>query len=237
MRCAEIAQESELTNGVARARGNGARADLLRAVVRAESAREQTVAVGDVYERILRDARHRQRARRDFRPDVDVVLRVSDDGEFTRRTRGGMHLDNVLLVGGIEAKRIRRAQVVLDGERELAQIGNASDVGGFDFELIHLGAVGFAMLIDVFDRLFQPLALQIFHLRAREALVFGLIDVIFQFRFCHAHPLFSVLLKRLGSRGRTPFCSSRPSSAGCSKGAPLRIFRVRSRAFCTARPA
>lgn len=120
MRGAEIAQQRELADGVPRARGNGARADLLRAVMRAQPAREQPVAVGDVHEGILRDACHREGTGGDLRPDYHVVLRIADDGQFARRARRCVDFHDVAGGSRIKPEGIRRAQIVLDRKGQLA---------------------------------------------------------------------------------------------------------------------
>lgn len=112
-----------------------------------------------------------------------------DDGQFARRARRGVDLDHVALGRGVEPERVCFAQIVFDGERQFAQIRNRPDVRRRELRLIHFCTVRLAVFIYVLHRLSEPFALQRLHLRARKALVFGLIDVIFDFALsCHWSP-------------------------------------------------
>ena len=120
MRRTEIAQQRKLTDRVSRTGGNGGGADLLRAVMRSQSAGKQPVAICYMDQRIFCNSRHGERSGRNFRPYVYIVLRIAHNGQLTRRTGRRMHFDDIALVRRIKSERIRGAKIVLDGKRKFA---------------------------------------------------------------------------------------------------------------------
>jgi hypothetical protein len=70
---AEVLDQLHLPLGLAAAEGNGSEARLLHAVMRAESAGEQAIAVADVHLVAAPGARGADRARHDRGPGVDVA--------------------------------------------------------------------------------------------------------------------------------------------------------------------
>ena len=77
---AEIAQQQRLAGGDAAGYRDRQRAEPLGALVEAEPAGEQPVAVGVVDDHPRADAGHVQAVGHDLGPDVEVVLCVGDDG-------------------------------------------------------------------------------------------------------------------------------------------------------------
>ena len=109
----EVLDQLDLALGhAARHRHHGA-AEALGAVVRAEAAGEQAVAVGDVDEVARPPARGADRARADLGPDLDVGLGVADHRGLAGGARGGVDPHHLLARHGEHAERIVPAQVVL----------------------------------------------------------------------------------------------------------------------------
>ena len=127
---AVVLQDLHLPRRVAGGYGDRRRAELLGAVVQAEAAGEQAVAVGDVHEVVLRAADADDAARRARRPDLDVVLRVADDRLLARRARGRVDARELLARHGEQAERVGVAQVRLRRERQLRDVFDAADVAG-----------------------------------------------------------------------------------------------------------
>ena len=106
----------------ARHRDHGA-AGALGAVVRAEAAGEEAVAVGDVDHVAGPAAGGADRARDQVGPGVDVAQRVADDGRLAGRSRRRVDARDALARHREHAERIVVAQVALDREREARQVG------------------------------------------------------------------------------------------------------------------
>ena len=66
------------------------RAELLAAVVQAEAAGEEPVAVRHLQDVVGRSPAASQRAGHSLRPDVDVLLRVADHGRLAGRAGRGV---------------------------------------------------------------------------------------------------------------------------------------------------
>ena len=86
----EIVDQLDLAFGHAARHRDDRAAQLLGAVVRAEAAGEQAVAVGDMDCHAGPPARRADRARDDMRPGVDVLCRVADHGRLAGRAGRGV---------------------------------------------------------------------------------------------------------------------------------------------------
>ena len=116
----QVGDQLHLLLGLAaRHRDHGA-AGALGAVVRAQAAGEQAVAVGDVDHVARPAAGGADRARHQVGPGVDVLQGVADDGGLAGRARGGMDARHPFPRHREQAERIVVAQVALCRERELA---------------------------------------------------------------------------------------------------------------------
>ena len=124
----QVGDQLDLLLGLpARHRDHGA-AGALGAVVRAEAAGEEAVAVGDVDHVARPAAGGADRARDEVGPGVDVAQRVADDGRLAGRSRRRVDAGDALLRHGEQAERVVVAQVALDGEREARQVGERAAV-------------------------------------------------------------------------------------------------------------
>jgi hypothetical protein len=65
-----------------------------------ETASEQAVSDGDVHGHAGSHSACAKRARYQFSPSVDIVLRIADDGRLTGRAGGGVNACNTLLRDG-----------------------------------------------------------------------------------------------------------------------------------------
>ena len=108
--------------------GNHGEAEALGAVVRAQAAGEQAVAIGDVHLVAGTRARGAHRARHDVRPGVDVLRGVADHGRLAGGARRGVDAHDALHRHREHAEGIGFAQVDLGGERKLRQVGERAQI-------------------------------------------------------------------------------------------------------------
>ena len=120
-RDAEVAHELELAVGVAARDRQDGGAEPLAAVVQAEAAGEQAVAVGVLQHVAGLHAAGRQGAGDEVGPEGDVAGRVADRGRVAGRARRGVHAYQSVAGHGEHAERVVVAQVDLGGERQGAQ--------------------------------------------------------------------------------------------------------------------
>jgi hypothetical protein len=94
--------------------------------------------------------------------NVDVVLRVADDGGFARRAAGGMDADDLRHRTGKHAERIIVPKIGFVGERKLSDVFNPLDVLRADALAVQRRFVECAVLVYAFDEGDEPLALKRF---------------------------------------------------------------------------
>ena len=119
----EIDDQLHLALGHAARHRNRRAAELLGAVVHAEAAGEQPVAERLVHLHAAPAAARVDAARADIGPGLDVALRVADHGRLAGGAGRRMDAHDLVHRHREHAVGIIRAQVVLGGERKLAQIG------------------------------------------------------------------------------------------------------------------
>ena len=156
----EIADELHLLLGLPAAHRHVGATESLRAIVRAEAAGEEAVAVGHVHDVAGAAAGGADRARDERRPHVDVGLRVADHGGLARRTRRRVHADDALARHGEHAERIVVAQILLGGEREARQVGEGVEIRRMHASQIEGAPVVRHVLVGVAQAPAQPLELQ-----------------------------------------------------------------------------
>ncbi|MNE26790.1 hypothetical protein D3C80_1201740 [compost metagenome] len=118
----EVADQLDLFLGLAAGHRDHGAAQAFGAVVGAQAAGEQPVAVGDVHLVALAATGGADRARHHVGPGVDVVLRVADHGRLAGGAAGGVDAHDLALRHGEHAEGVVVAQVVLAGEGELGQV-------------------------------------------------------------------------------------------------------------------
>ncbi len=135
-------------------------AQALGAVVRAESAGEEAVAVCDVHDVPAPAAGGADRPRADVGPRVDVMRRVADDRRQAGRPARGVHADDLLARHREHPERIVLAQVVLRREREPAQVVEPTAVVGMHVGRVEGAPVEGDVLVRVADAPAKPFELE-----------------------------------------------------------------------------
>ena len=135
-RDAQVADELQVLLRVARAGRYDCCAEVLHAVVGAQASCEQAVAVGHGEGVVAGDAVSRQTAGHALAPHADVLAGVTHDGGVARGAAGGMYADNLALRGGLQAKGIVVAQVLLRGEGQLLDVLDGLYVVWADVQLL-----------------------------------------------------------------------------------------------------
>ena len=190
----EILDDLHLPLGhAARHRDDGA-AEPLGAVMGAQAAGEEAVAIGDVHDVARPSAGGADRARHELGPHLDVGLGVAHHRGLARGAGGGMDAHDLLARDGEEAVGIVPTQVLLGGERELGEIVQVLEVVGMD---AGRGKGRFVMRhvrVSVRQRPFEPLRLECGDLiaaRHLDRVQFGLSQ-----RASHAVPSSQNIIKR-----------------------------------------
>jgi hypothetical protein len=166
----EVGDELHLALGHAAAERDHGEPEPLRAVVRAEAAGEQAVAVGVVHLVAGPRAGGAHRARHHVAPGVEILRGVADDGRLAGRARRGMDTHHLFHRHREQAERIGVAQVRLATERKPREVLERAAVGRF-----HAGGVEFLAdvrhaVVGVLQRPAQPLELQFAQLLSRSLL-------------------------------------------------------------------
>ena len=128
-RAAEILQEQDLLLRVAAGDRDDRGAHPLGAVVSAQAAGEQAVAVGVLDHVLVRRPGAGEGARHDLGPEVDVVAVIGDDGGLSGRARGSMDADDVVERLGEQAVGIIVAEVGFLRKGKFYDVLDALDVG------------------------------------------------------------------------------------------------------------
>ena len=161
---AEVFHQQNLALGVAAGRRNDRGADGFRAVVDAEAAGEQAVAVGDLDQRLLGGAGGGQGAGHDFRPDAEVAVGIADDGMFAGRAAGGVQADDFRQRHGEQTVRIVVAHILLRDEGQLAEVVHRADLFRQQAGFLHLFPVKGNLPVNAANLLHQSGGLQFGHL-------------------------------------------------------------------------
>ena len=166
----EIVDELHLPLGHAAGDRHHGAAELLGAVVYAEPAGEEAIAIGIVDDHAGAAAGRADRARHHLRPGVDIGLRVADDDRLARRAGGGVYAHQLLARHGEHVEGIVVAKVRLHGERKFGEIGELAKVGRMHAGLVEGLAIMRDVVVGVLQRPGQALLLQRHDLVARRTL-------------------------------------------------------------------
>ena len=98
--------------------------------MKAEAAREQSIAVGVVDHHPGPNAGHRHAARHQLGPLLKVGARVADDGRLAVRAAGGVDSDEPLASDREQAERIVVAQLRLGHERNPREVVERAEILG-----------------------------------------------------------------------------------------------------------
>ena len=202
-RGAELLDELDLLLGVAAAHRDHRGAERLAAVVGAEAAGEEAVAVGVEDDVLAARAGHAQRARHDRGPALDVALGVADHGGTAGGAGRGVHTHHLGHRHREEAVGVVVAQVLLGGEGEPRQVGQALEVGRPHAGGLEGVAVVRHVVVSMLQRPAHALELQRLQLGAAHLLGGGVLS---------AH--------RPAPRSCARSAGSRPPCSGCARPAP-----------------
>ncbi len=156
----EVHDHLHLLLGLAARHRNHGRAETFDAVMRAEPAGEQAVAVGIEDDVVGGRAGRAQRARHHRRPHGDIAFGIADHCGLAGGAGRSMHPNDIPHRHGEHPVGIVLAQVGLGGEREFGQIGQRFQIPGMDAGLIELGAIMRNIVVGVLQRPFESLQLQ-----------------------------------------------------------------------------
>ena len=115
----------------------------------AETAGEQSVAVGDVNEIVLCRSRRHKSPRGAFRPYLYVMMRVPDDRLLSGGAGGRVYALELGRRHGEHTIRVVVAEILLICERELLQVVHREDVLRLHTRLVHALSVHRDVLVGV----------------------------------------------------------------------------------------
>ena len=193
-----VAHEHDLAFGVAARDGQHGAAEALAAVVEAEAAREESVAVGDLDHVARADAVHREAAHRAVLPHLDVLHRVRDADGLARGARGAVEADDFVHRRAAEAHRVLVAEVGLLREGEKLDVGERLDVLGPHAAFLAALAEERHALVGVLHRPLQAVQLEGAegfdgHVVHRRHGMRRRVDVMWKFWINHAGSFFCVV--------------------------------------------
>ena len=123
----KILEEQDLPQGVPRRHGHHGQPHVLGTVVKAQPSREETVAVGNLYQLAGLGAPRGEGPRHHLPPDLEIAPRVADHGGLALGAGGGVDARQLGLRHREEAPRVLIAQIGLDGEGQPLQVVDALD--------------------------------------------------------------------------------------------------------------
>ena len=129
--------------------------------MKAERARKQAVAKGNLRDVVGRDADGRAESGDTVAPHVEVGLRKADDRRFTRRSRRGVNPDDLALRHAEHPERIGLPQILLRRQRQQGDIRQRADVLGADAALVEQLFIVRHVVVGVLHLLFQLGELQL----------------------------------------------------------------------------
>jgi hypothetical protein len=125
---AQVVQERDLPRGHAARHRDDGRAEALGALVEAQPAGEQPVAVGVVDDHPRVHAGHPQAAGHELGPRLEVRARVADHRPAAAGPTRGMDPNELLASDREEAERVVVVELGLGGERKACDVVEAGDV-------------------------------------------------------------------------------------------------------------
>ncbi len=175
-RGAVVPYHGDVALGVARAGGDHHAAELLAAVVQAETSGEHAVAERHLHAVAGHDARHLRQARDAVAPHVHVVRVVAHDDGLAGRAGRRVQLHYLVERDGEQTVGKRVAQHGLVRERQLAHVVERADVPRRDAEGVHALAVPRHAVVGPSHLGLQLLQLERADLLARRALPGAVVD-------------------------------------------------------------
>ena len=171
---AEVGEELELAQGVARCSRDCKHAELLGSVLEAESSGEHSVT-GSILEDIFRTASdHPEAACNGVGPLLEILLGVEDHGRVAGGAAGGVETHALGERDGCYAKGICVAQILLRGEGGALEVVEAAYVRRLDAYRVEPLVVEGGTFVAMLDCGLEPLKLEHFKLGALQGLKFGI---------------------------------------------------------------
>ena len=124
----QVHHHLKLFVGVAGSHGNGHCAELLTSVLETDSRRPQAVTGRDMNAVLFGNARKLIAALEHLSPVVHVLGGIRDDNRHSCRTGRRVYSHHFILFAGHKSQRIRVAQVLFLGKRQIQKILHAADV-------------------------------------------------------------------------------------------------------------
>ena len=171
----EVLHHLHLALGVAGGRRDDGTADGLAARMRAQTAREQAVAVGHLDGGVPRAAHHVDAAGEAVAPVLEVVLGMAHHRRLAGGARGRVDARHIVLADGEQTERVGVAHILLDDERELDEIVERLEIVGSDARLGERLTVELHVVVGMADGLLHALELQLTQLLDGHRLDFRLV--------------------------------------------------------------
>ena len=147
-------------------------AKMFDAIMSAQTAREQAVAVGHGEDVVARDAIGCQTTRHTLAPHPDVLTRVAHNGGITRGAAGSVYTDNLTLRCSLQTKGIVVTQILLCSEGQLLDVLYGLNVIRTNVQLLQLIAVEGHIMIYVLHNFVKTFTLERAHLIAAHTFFF-----------------------------------------------------------------
>ena len=156
----EVVDQLHLALGHAAGDRHHGAAELFRAVMHAEPAGEQAIAIGVVDDHAGAAARGADRARHHLRPHVDIGLGIADHDRLAGGAGGGVDADQFFARHREHVERVVVAQVGLRGEREFRKVRQLPEVRRLHAGLVERLPVMRDVVVGVRQRPRHPFGLQ-----------------------------------------------------------------------------
>ena len=156
----KIVDELNLSLGHAARHGDHRATEALGAVMGAQPAGEEAIAIGHMRLHAGATAAGPNGAGDHIGPVFDVALRVADDCRLAGGSRGGMNAGDLVLRHGEHAEWIVVPQVGLGGERKLGEVAQILEIVRVDARRIELCPIMRHVLIGMAQGPGEALALQ-----------------------------------------------------------------------------
>ena len=189
----EIVDQLHLPFGHAAGHRHHGAAELFGAVMRAEPAGEQAVAIGVVHDHAGAAAGGADRARHHLGPDVDIGLGIADHDRLARRAGRGMDADHFLARDREHVEGIIVAQVGFHRERKFREIGKLLQIARMHAGLVEGLLVVGDIVVGMRQRPGEAFGLQRHDLVAGSALGrihFGAVAACPGLKDCRSHRAF-----------------------------------------------
>ena len=186
---AQFLDHHDLALGVAAGHGDDRGPQPARALMRAEAAGEEAVAVGDLDDVVRAAARGGDAARHQFGPDIHIVLRIAGNDGMAGGAAGALYAHDVVQGRGEQAVGELVAQVGLLHEGQVFEVVHIADVLGADALGVHARAVDGDVVVFVFHRPAQALGLEGVKLIAADGFHFRVKHIVLSGCGQAQHPL------------------------------------------------